>query len=467
MKQIIKHALAMMCLLAAIFSGAVLGCSIHAEPVYAAKLPVVSGWDKVVCKKNAQVLIPWWYQSYSFSSSNEKVATVNAKGVLTAHRLGVAKITVTDGSEKVTYEVTVVPEKKSDVRLNQEILLTGQKVQLKLVSDKYDTSQVKLHFDSAFEEITGKGWCRGIDTDYSEQGDVTYWYGSFSKDTMIDVYHPEIFFSAMIRNYTQEELPSDAGIDAGTKYTAFTNKGAFFNKKNPTLAWARSKGLEFYLDGKRMPEQVVYTPGQHVLKIVAGKQKYEAKINVGYSVKDTFAKRDATGYSKNAKRVFGAAFAAVEQVVKEGMSDEQKVKAIHDYLIYHADYANNVVDKNAKKWIYGAEGVLLHQEGVCESYAVAFYMMAKIAGLDCHYVAGSVTTTGDDHAWNRVKVDGEWYYIDCTWDDPIGGGAEYYGYYLSKTLWSNHIADRERDLVKDAKSNWVVYYLTGEGYFDD
>ena len=53
MKQIIKHALAMMCLLAAIFSGAVLGCGIHAEPVYAAKLPVVSGWDKVVCKKNA------------------------------------------------------------------------------------------------------------------------------------------------------------------------------------------------------------------------------------------------------------------------------------------------------------------------------------------------------------------------------------------------------------------------------
>ena len=65
-------------------------------------------------------------------------------------------------------------------------------------------------------------------------------------------------------------------------------------------------------------------------------------------------------------------------MILDGMSEEQKVKAIHDYLIYHANYAGD--RSKSETWAYGAEGVLLHGEGVCQSYAVAFYMMAKAAG---------------------------------------------------------------------------------------
>lgn len=75
--------------------------------------------------------------------------------------------------------------------------------------------------------------------------------------------------------------------------------------------------------------------------------------------------------------------------------------------------------------------------------------------------------SGDaDHAWNRVKVDGVWYYIDCTWDDPVGGGAENYQYFLSKSIWKDHVVEREDDLIQDTKDNWMIYYLTGEGYRD-
>ena len=188
------------------------------------------------------------------------------------------------------------------------------------------------------------------------------------------------------------------------------------------------------------------------------------KINVGYSIEDVLKKRDATGYSKRTKQVFDAAFAAVDQVVRSGMSDEQKVKAIHDYLVYNANYVNNGDYKSAESWAYSAEGVLVRKEGVCESYAVAFYMLAKIAGLDCHYVVGAVETSDADHAWNRVKVDGVWYYIYCTWDDPVGGGAENYQYFLSKSIWKDHVVEREDDLIQDMKDNWMIYYLTGEGY---
>lgn len=454
-------------MLAIIFSDIPIGNTFNIEQVYAASLPTVGDLDTVVCKKKAQVLIPWWYQNhYSFSSSNKKVATVNAKGILTAHRLGETKVTVKCGKEKVVYEITVVPEKKTDVRLNQEILLSDQKIQLKLISDKYDTSQVHLKFDTGYSEITSKGWCKGIDEDEVQKGTITYWYGLFSNRTILYVYHPEKLFASMTRTLLIDYIPNDAGLDAGTEYTALTNKDDFLLKKNPTLAWARSKGLEFYLDGKRMPEKIVYTPGEHVFKIVAGKQKYEKKVNVGYSIKDVVEKRDATGYSQKTKTVFDAAFAAVEQVIHDGMSDEQKVKAIHDYLVYNANYVNNGDYKNAEPWAFSAEGVLIRKEGVCESYAVAFYLLTKIAGLDCHYVVGDVTSSDQSHAWNRVKVNGEWYYIDCTWDDPVGGGMENYNYYLSKTVWPDHIAKSEDDLIRNKKEIWVAYYLTGDGYKD-
>ena len=65
-------------------------------------------------------------------------------------------------------------------------------------------------------------------------------------------------------------------------------------------------------------------------------------------------------------------------------------------------------------------------------------------------------------------VHGTWYYIDCTWDDPImnghSGGGERYTYYLSETLWSNHTANTIKDLADDSKYLWENYYLTGEGY---
>ena len=215
-----------------------------------------------------------------------------------------------------------------------------------------------------------------------------------------------------------------------------------------------------------MPDTFVYTPGEHTFTIVAGINQYSQKADITYSVKDALVKKDARGYAEDGKEVFDAAFAAVNQVVKDGMSEEEKVKAIHDYLIYSANYVNDGNYQSAENWAYGAGGVLIHKEGVCQSYAIAFYMMAVSAGLDCKFVTG--TAKGGGHAWNQVKVDGKWYYIDCTWDDPImnghSGGGERYKYYLSETLWPDHTIEESKDLADDGKYYWEHFYLTGKDY---
>ena len=96
---------------------------------------------KVIREKNKRSS---FFGKSTYKSSNKKVVTVTKKGVMTAVALGEAKITVKYKEKKKVYKVTVIPEKKSDIRLEQDVVFTDETVPLKLVSDKYDTSQVKL-----------------------------------------------------------------------------------------------------------------------------------------------------------------------------------------------------------------------------------------------------------------------------------------------------------------------------------
>ena len=441
-------------------SGNMIGLSM--ETTYAATTQTITRSTTVVCNKSANVKAPKGYRNCKFSSSNAKVASVDARGKLEALRLGVTTITVKSGAKTKKYTVTVIPAKKSDVRLNQELILIGQKFQLKLVSDKYDTSQVKLYVNSAFDEIDHKGNCNFKKSDYYQsRGSLFYSYGKFTKNITLYVCDKEVIMDGIVPTDTW----GSEDIWAGVSYDTSSLKWEIYDKPY-NYKQLKNKGIEIQIDGKPLPDTVVYTPGEHTFTIVAGINQYSQKAVVTYSMKDALVKKDATGYANDGKEVFDAAFAAVNQVVKDGMSEEEKVKAIHDYLIYSANYVNNGDYQHAEKWASGAGGVLIHKEGVCNSYAIAFYMMAVSAGLDCRYVTG--TADGGGHAWNQVKVDGKWYYIDCTWDDPImnghSGGGEGYEYYLSETLWSDHTVEESKDLADDGKYYWEHYYLTGKDY---
>ena len=461
MNRLGKQCAAFMLAFALAFTSANL-TGLSVETTYAATTQTITRSTTVVCNKSANVKAPKGYRNCKFSSSNAKVASVDARGKLEALRLGVTTITVKSGAKTKKYTVTVIPAKKSDVRLNQELILIGQKFQLKLVSDKYDTSQVKLYVNSAFDEIDHKGNCNFKKSDYYQsRGSLFYSYGKFTKNITLYVCDKEVIMDGIVPTDTW----GSEDIWAGVSYDTSSLKWEIYDKPY-NYKQLKNKGIEIQIDGKPLPDTVVYTPGEHTFTIVAGINQYSQKAVVTYSVKDALVKKDATGYANDGKEVFDAAFAAVNQVVKDGMSEEEKVKAIHDYLIYSANYVNNGDYQHAEKWASGAGGVLIHKEGVCNSYAIAFYMMAVSAGLDCRYVTG--TADGGGHAWNQVKVDGKWYYIDCTWDDPImnghSGGGEGYEYYLSETLWSDHTVEESKDLADDGKYYWEHYYLTGKDY---
>lgn len=108
----------------------------------------------------------------------------------------------------------------------------------------------------------------------------------------------------------------------------------------------------------------------------------------------------------------------VNKIISPGMSDFEKAKAIHDYMVTNIDYdyANYLKDTIPDD-SYNVIGALKNKYAVCAGYAKSFKLLCELSGLECTYVVGD--TARGSHAWNQVKIDGKWYNVDVTWDDPV------------------------------------------------
>ena len=109
------------------------------------------------------------------------------------------------------------------------------------------------------------------------------------------------------------------------------------------------------------------------------------------------------------------------------LSDVDKVMAVHDYLIDHIEYSN----PHIRSFAYGA---LIEGKAVCQGYAQSLAMILNNLNVECHTIVAM--TKGSNpvlHEWVRVKLDGEWYYIDLTWDDTPWAEGKNYKYFLINT----------------------------------
>ena len=95
--------------------------------------------------------------------------------------------------------------------------------------------------------------------------------------------------------------------------------------------------------------------------------------------------------------------------LKPDMDDYEKLKYFHDYLVLNCE--SDPEDEYADT-IYGA---LVRKKALCEGYTKAFSYLCNLANIENVIVTGKTTVP---HMWNMVKLGGNWYHVDVTWDKP-------------------------------------------------
>ncbi len=138
------------------------------------------------------------------------------------------------------------------------------------------------------------------------------------------------------------------------------------------------------------------------------------------------------------KKIYAKIDSILAKIIKTDMTAEQKVKAIHDFVVKHITYDSNYADEET------VESVLTTIDkgrGVCGDYTMLFQYLCDRAGIPCTSEGGGVITSGADHAWNVVFLNGQWKFVDTTWDDGDPKKIAYKYYLVDKfTFMKDHKA---------------------------
>lgn len=148
--------------------------------------------------------------------------------------------------------------------------------------------------------------------------------------------------------------------------------------------------------------ELFYVEGYSYVKYSRGDELTAIEFSGSYSMDRETALLRGEEIEKAAEEILSG--------IDAGASDYDKVKYVYDTLITATDYELQSPDNQN---IYS---VLVNHRSVCQGYAKTVQYLLGRLGVECTLVLGTVED-GKGHAWNLVKVDGNYYYVDATWGD--------------------------------------------------
>ena len=108
-----------------------------------------------------------------------------------------------------------------------------------------------------------------------------------------------------------------------------------------------------------------------------------------------------------------------QKIITQNMTLEQKIKAVHDYIINQTVYDSigaknlNNEDYKNKKSTHTAYGTLKYHVALCGGYSDTMSIFLERFGVSNYKISNK------EHVWNLAYVNGYWKHIDLTWDDPV------------------------------------------------
>ena len=153
--------------------------------------------------------------------------------------------------------------------------------------------------------------------------------------------------------------------------------------------------------------------------------------------------------------------------ITDDASDYDKILYVFEYIVNTVEYDAEAEDNQN---IYS---VFAHKRSVCAGYSKAAQYLLEQLDVFCTYVTG-VVRSGESHAWNLVICEGDYYYVDTTWGDPVFLSSaeaianDYISYdYLccnDKELLHNHKPDADLKLPECTKMDFNYYVMNGLYY---
>ena len=108
----------------------------------------------------------------------------------------------------------------------------------------------------------------------------------------------------------------------------------------------------------------------------------------------------------------------IDEIIKNKITDDMdtvnKIKIIHDYIVNNTKYDQNRSDKNIFEYkSNNAYGVLIEGYGICSGYTDSMMLFLEKLNIKSYKVSS------ENHVWNKVFINNNWYNLDLTWDDPV------------------------------------------------
>lgn len=162
------------------------------------------------------------------------------------------------------------------------------------------------------------------------------------------------------------------------------------------------------------------------------------------AIRAAWEKDNPSGLSDYDRDIYDAAKKVLDQVLEDGMSDYEKEKAVYGWMVGNVDYdwTHQNAMKETPRESFTPYGGLVNQLAICLGYATSFQLLMDLAGVECITVVGAAHGSMSDHGWNMVRLNGEWYCVDVTWDanarESVGLGLKNWQYF---NITSDEMAD--------------------------
>ena len=340
-----------------------------------------------------------------YSSSNKKVATVK-NGVVTPKKAGKATITVKVKQNGKTYKV---------------------KVKFTITEPVSDTPDYDVLAKQKVEALKS----------------------SLIKDTNTILKYDESLISK-----TAEDIKTNI-IKGCKEYTRFSLY--FSDIKDLDLLRSEEEYLTMFpaLKELSIDEVVQY---KNVIMVKVTTPTIRDMYDDEYSIDAAIATNDTSLLNSDELALYKQVISLAKEL--KGKTEYDTVKNIHDYLVLNIAYPTSYSGKGVHTLNYALnEGIC-----ICDGYSKAFYFLCRANGIECIIIKGtSINQSGniEDHAWNKVKVNGKWYVMDVTWDDPIPDkpGRVKYHYFLVTDADASKTHDWDDTGLPKATSNdlGIVY----------